>query len=536
MHIKKNTRGEETSASRFAKNALWLIGVSLLMRTVGVSFNVYLSQCAGSEVMGLHSLLMGVYGLAMTLGCGGVNLGTTRLVAEAMGTYPANSPERATAIKKSLRTCLWYAIVCGSGAALLMYVSAPLIGSVWLKDVRTVPSLRILALSLPPIALASCLSGYFTGMRRVGLSSTAGVLSQCSRLAFCILLIRRALPNGTQATCQALVLGGALAEGLGLLLSYIAFLLDRRLYGESQDPVAPRQGDVADGPASHKTGQLLRITIPVTLAACLRSGLVTLEHALIPRGLEASGASWGTALASYGVLHGVVLPVVLFPSAFISSFSGLLVPEVAESRAAGHMKRVAHISRRILSPALIFSFGVAGLMACFSQELGLAICKSAEAGRYIRMLAPLVPIMYVDSSVDGILKGMGQQVYSMAVNIVDALVSVILVWWLLPRMGLNGFILTIYVTETLNTTLSLCRMLHITRMPISLWHMVAGPLLCILGATWAARLVCPLFPGSGVVLHLTIGTCFYLALLVLLRVVGKEEWMSFRKLIGRGDH
>ena len=73
------------SARRFAHNALLLIVVNLLMRAVGVAFNVFVSNRAGSEVMGLYSLLGGVYALAITLGCAGINLGTTRLVADALG-------------------------------------------------------------------------------------------------------------------------------------------------------------------------------------------------------------------------------------------------------------------------------------------------------------------------------------------------------------------------------------------------------------------------------------------------------------------
>ena len=279
--------------------------------------------------------------------------------------------------------------------------------------------------------------------------------------------------------------------------------------------------------------------MPVTVAACLRSGLLTLQHALIPRGLRAVGASWSVALASYGVIHGVVLPVVLFPSVFVSSFSGLLVPEIAEANARGHHRRVAHVSGRVVSVALLFSFGAAGLMCCFSAEIGQLVCGSREAGAYIRILAPLIPIMYVDSSVDGVLKGMGQQVYSMTVNIIDALTSVILVWFLLPRMGLNGYIISVYVTETLNTTLSLCRMLRISRMRVRLWHMAAGPLLCVVAATWTAKLffgAAAAVPGiPGMILHLCASGALYVGLLFLLRVVSREEARGLLSYFGRGS-
>ncbi len=491
------------NARRFAVNALLLIAVNLFMRTVGVAFNVYLSRRAGGEVMGLYSLLFGVYGLALTLGCAGINLGTTRMVADVMGQFcppePISRPDTAAdaacrlAIRAVLRRCLTYSAFCGTGAGILLFLGAPLIGAHWLGDARTILSLRVLALTLPPVAVSSALGGYFTAVRRIGKNAAVGILGQFLRVGFCAYLLTLWLPEGVEMTCLALVLGGAMSEFCGFLFNLAAFLYDRRRYLLSRSSAAC-DTDATEG----ATGKLLGITLPVTLAATARSGLLTLQHALIPKGLKASGASWEEALASYGVVHSVVLPVVLFPSAFINSYSGLLVPEVAESWARGDRERVSRLSGRIMTPALIFSFGVAGIMASFGLEIGEIICGSREAGRYIRILAPLIPIMYVDSSVDAFLKGMGEQVYSMNVNIIDALCSVILVWLLLPRMGLGGYIVAIYATETLNTTLSLCRMLRLSGMKVRLWRQVAAPILSVVGATVFCRLA-----GSGLDVKIT---------------------------------
>ncbi len=509
------------TARRFAANALLLIAVNLFMRTVGVAFNVYLSRRAGGEVMGLYSLLFGAYGLALTLGCAGINLGATRMVADVMGRFcpptdgmpdtAAADPACKLAIRAVLRRCLVYSILCGTGAAFLLFIGAPVIGSRWLGDARTVLSLRVLALTLPPIAVSSALGGYFTAVRRIGKNAAVGIVGQFLRVGFCTYLLTLWLPNGVEMTCLALVLGGAIAEFCGFLLNLAAFLYDRRRY------LSVREDGCASPASEGATKKLLGITVPVTLSASARSGLLTLQHALIPRGLKKSGASWEQSLASYGIVHSVVLPVVLFPSAFINSYSGLLVPEVAESWVRGDHARVSRLAYRIITPALIFSIGVAGIMTSFGQEIGEVICGSREAGVYIRMLAPLIPIMYVDSSVDAFLKGMGEQVYSMNVNIIDALCSVILVWLLLPRMGLWGYIIAIYATETLNTTLSLCRMLRMSKMRVRLWQQVFGPLLAVVGATVLCRLI-----GSGLgsditgllslVVWLSICAAIYLAL------------------------
>ena len=503
--IKLNTAG------RFALNAMLLISVNLFMRTVGVAFNAYLAERAGGEVMGLYSLLFGVYGLALTLGGGGIHLGTTRMVADVLGQLcpeegelPGNDELCRCALRRVMGKCLGYSLACGVGAGVLMLVAAPWIGRVWLGDERTVLSLRVLALTLPPIGITSCLGGYFTAVRRVARTAAVGIGVQLLRIGLCAYLLTLWLPEGVEMTCLALVLGGALSELCGFLMTLTAYLTDRRRHLRS----CGAEGEVSGEAVS--TRKLLGITVPVTLSACLRSGLMTLQHILIPRGLKKSGASWEAALTSYGVLHSMVLPVVLFPSAFISSFSGLLVPEVAESVARGDKERVARLARRVVYPVLLFSFGVAGIMTCFGYELGEAIYGSREAGYYIRILAPLIPIMYVDSTVDAFLKGMGQQVYSMNVNIVDAGSSVLLVWLLLPRMGLWGYVVAIYVTETLNTTLSLCRMLRMSGMAVRLWPMVFGPLLCALGATCLLRLggaAMGVGIGGGLGLTLAVGIC-----------------------------
>ncbi len=538
------------AARRFAINALLLIAVNLFMRTVGVSFNVYLSNRAGGEVMGLYSLLFGVYGLAITLGSAGINLGTTRLVADVMGTFCPVGEGRSVAdtyegapcrfaIRGALRRCLLYSLVCSFGAGLLMLTAAPIIGRVWLNDTRTILSLRVLALTLPSIAVCACLNGYFTAVRRVAKSAAVGIGVQFLRIGFCAYLLTLWLPEGVEMTCLALVLGGALSELCGLLLTVGAYLLDRHQHlwvrsGESPPCALSKEKNATEGATTKK---LLGITVPVTLSACLRSGLLTLQHILIPRGLKQSGASWENALTSYGVLHSMVLPVVLFPSAFISSFSGLLVPEVAESWARGDRERVSRLAVKIITPALVFSFGVAGIMACFGFELGEAIYGSREAGMYIRILAPLIPIMYVDSSVDAFLKGMGEQVYSMNVNIIDAAVSVLLVWLLLPRMGLWGYVVAIYVTETLNTTLSLYRMLRMSAMPVSVWQQVFGPILCVTGATAICRiggilLHQPIGGRGELILHIAVCVVIYLIFLALTGVFGKREWREMGRMLG----
>ena len=74
-----------------------------------------------------------------------------------------------------------------------------------------------------------------------------------------------------------------------------------------------------------------------------------------------------------------------------------------------------------------------------------------------------MPLFYTDMTVDGCLKGLGQQVWSMGINILDALTGLLLVWWLLPRYALAAYIGIIYFTELLNFVLSMTRLRRVLK-------------------------------------------------------------------------
>ena len=52
------------------------------MRTIGMFFNVYISNKIGTEAIGIYQLIMSVYMFAITLANSGINLATTRIVSE----------------------------------------------------------------------------------------------------------------------------------------------------------------------------------------------------------------------------------------------------------------------------------------------------------------------------------------------------------------------------------------------------------------------------------------------------------------------
>ncbi len=483
---------------------------ALLMRTVGVSFQVYVSNRVGAEAMGLFSLMSGVYGFALTLATSGINLGVTRIVVDAIG------EGRLDAVRPAMRRAIRYALFFGILASSLLALLAPTIGEKWLRDARTVTSLRLFAITLPLISLSSALNGYFVAVRRVYKNAAVQVFEQGLKIFGTMQLLSLLMGRGIEATCCALVLGGTLAEIFSCAISASFYLFERKSSFPKSDPTAGRR----------EGKKLIGISLPIAFTAYMRSGLITLEHILIPIGLRSSGSTHQAALIAYGSIQSMALPVVLYPAALISSFAGLLVPEVAESKVRGEKKRIRYMIGRVWSLSMIFSIGVAGILICFSHEIGEALYPSTQAGYYIRILAPLIPIMYVDTATDAIMKGLGEQVYSMKINIADAFISVILVWLLVPRYGIGGYIFTVYFSECFNTVFSISHLLSLERPPIRLFKWIYKPLFAIVIATASVRTLFPLIEPARMPTALSISFHCIAVLLVyvlLLNLTGGLE-------------
>lgn len=490
----------------FIKNGLLLTLSSLVMRMIGVRFNAFITAKIGADGIGLYTLIMSVYGFAVTLATSGVGLASTRMCAEAKD----EKTRRASILRLSI-----YALVCGMISFSALFFGSRFISEKLLCDERCVRSIRLLALSMPFIALSGVFHGYFSAVRKAYKSAAVSVFEQLFRIFATVWLLLYFVPDGLEYACAALVGGGMLSEIASFLAAFLLFLIERRFSGRAS-------GKSHSPDESGLWKKLFSITLPVAAAAYVRSGFTTLEHILIPRGLRENPATAEKALASYGILCGMVMPVIMLPTAFLYSFTGLLIPEFAESVSRGEDERISSMSERAIRLTLCFSLGCAGFMYCFSHELGMTIYNSSECGDFILLMSPLIPVMYFDHAVDSILKGLGEQLYCMKVNILDSAMCALMVFLLCGRIGIYGFVVTIYISEAVNASLSVARLIKRVGMRFS-------PLTIIkptLGAAAAISAV-NFMPREVGLVSLTLrGSVFLLVYLIIIIVFWKKSGIT----------
>ncbi len=507
---------------RFFFNAILLTLTTLLLRIIGILFRVYMSNKIGAEGIGLYQLILTIYMFVATFSSSGISLAVTRLVTDEM-TF-----KRYSKVKVSVRICFIIGVSVGIASGVLLYFFSEFIGTEILKDSRAIFSLKILAPSLPFLAISACYRGYFFAVRKVIKTASEQLIEQICEIAVFSIVIGTMAPKGLEYACGSIVIGTTVAEIISCVYSFVLYSIDIK---GLKIKVKARLKD------SNILRKILSIAVPVTGSSCLRSGLSMVENILIPKGLKKSGQSYNNALSGYGMLTGMVMPVITFPSAFLMSFSTLIIPEFSEANASNHKKNIRYISGRIFQITFFFSILIMGIFIFFGKELSLLIYSTKSPGIYISVLAPVIPLMYLDSVVDGMLKGLNEQLHYLSYNIIDSVLRVILIFLLLPVLGLNGLIIVIFVSEILNSTLSIARLVKVTNlhMEVSKWIIkplisvfIPGIFLCLLSEAIDVMITCFV---TKVILELAFIIIIYIILLFIMRCLNKDDIKWVIKII-----
>ena len=422
-----------------AQNVGLLTAANLLMRGVSMLFQVYLTARVGAAGVGLLQLILSVNLFAVTLGTSGLRVAALYLSAEAYGL------RRYGGVRQAMVWCLTAGLLLSAlvGGAMMAFAE-PLALSV-VGDLRAVLSLRLLGLTLPLSCLSMILSGCFTACGQVRTLVAVEVGDKAATVVLTMLLLQQGIAGDLAHACAAIVGGNALAAvgSVAVLLG----LLRRWL------------GKLDGGGAMPDMGRrLLGIAGPVAVSDYLRSGLGTLEQFLIPWGLGRFGGSHTQAMADYGVIHGMVFPVLMFPCTVLYAVADVLVPELARCRAEENQRRIRHVAGRCLRQGFLYAAAVAALLWLLAMPLGQLLYRSDDAGRYLRLFAPAVVMLYLDCLVDGMHKGLGQQVYTVRVNTLTSILDVALLYLLLPRWGIAGYYVSFWVSHGVNFYLSIRRL------------------------------------------------------------------------------
>ena len=480
--------GKNQKGSGVWKGAAVMTVFSFATKGVGVLLRLYLSSRIGSEGMGLYQLILSVYGLFAALATAGLTVAVSRLSAE--------KPERAGNVLSA--STLLGLLVSGVSAGVLFTFSGK-IAATFLGDGRLSAPLRILAFSLPCMAVAACFKGRFIAERQVLCSSSASLFEQCVKFAVTawFLTVAFGKTNDPATLCKGVVLGVTLGEASSFLYLLLAFLLLKK---KECTPKTPADGVFPE---------VCRVVLPLGGSVAVTSVLHTVESLLIPAAFEKFGGDRVQALAEFGVIRGMVIPLLFFPFSFLSSFVTVMIPEIARLNKPETLAERGRKVEKTVELTLLLSIPVGGLFLFLGGAIGETFYPGKGTAEALFLLAPVTPLMYVQTICDGLLKACDGQKYTLRYSVYNSVLRIAAVLFFIPRLGSRGYLWLLVLSNTLEFGLCFFRLEKIAGFRSEMRKNVLAPLAFSLLAGVLAKGVTTVLPLPSAPLSAAVGTVVY---------------------------
>ncbi|WWR14967.1 polysaccharide biosynthesis protein [Lachnospiraceae bacterium JLR.KK008] len=424
----------------FLTGTLILTLAGFLSRLIGFFYRAFLSQTFGEEGMGIYQLLAPVMALSFSLTAAGIQTAVSKFTASETTTHDYRASLRVLLAGFLLSMplsflCTWF-----------IYRQADLIAVRFLLEQRCAPLLRVFALSIPFCSLHSLINGYFYGIKRAGIPALTQILEQLARVGSVFWICNRLQSQSQSPAIVCAVIGLAVGECVSMLISLSAVYL--RFY--RLKPIAASR--VRTGTMVWK---IFMLSTPLTASRIATNILMSIEAVSIPSCLVRHGFTQTQALSVYGVLTGMALPLILFPTALINSACVFLLPVISEADESGNVNAIRSAVRKSVICCLLFGVFCTASFLLIGEYAGLVLFKSKMAGSFILTLSFICPLLYLSGALSSILHGLGKTGVTFVFNMAALATRLLFVFWLIPAIGIQGYLYGLLLSQFLITILNI---------------------------------------------------------------------------------
>ena len=426
----------------FITGTLLLTGTGFLCRVLGFFYRIFMSRAVGAEGLGIYNMVHPVFGICFAVCAGSIQTALSQYVAANM--KRGRAAFRSGLIISMSLSVLLAAFICRFDD----FLAARL-----LLEPRCAPYLPVMALSVPFAALHACINGYYYGMQKARVPAFSQVAEQVIRMAAVFLIVDIWAERGREITVT-LAVYGHLVGGM----ASAAFLMGNRL---------------------------------------VLNFLGSAEAIWIPNRLVRFGLTNSEAFSVYGVLTGMSLPFILFPSAITNSMAVLLLPTVAEAQSDGNEERISSVISMSLRYSCYMGVLCIGVFTMFGSQLGVSVFRDPDAGTFITILAWLCPFMYLATTLGSVLNGLGKTSITFFQNVLAMLIRLAFVLFAIPVFGIQGYLWGMLASELALALFSLISLKRLVPFRWNAWSMVLKPSLLLAISIGLYRFATPISSPTG---------------------------------------
>ena len=391
-----------TGVQRFARDA-GLSFVSVLMSSlVHLILRILLARYLGPADLGLYTLAFTFYTFGLLLSAFGIGW--------ALVKYVAQSKEDPSRTGQLLFIGIVISLLIGSVFWLGLHISAPWVANSFFDMPDLALLLRIVAFSLPFMALEKATLGFLNGLRRMGTFTLVNVAQNVLTMVLTIVLVQ--LGYGLTGAVAALVLP------VVLLSLFSVFTVRRSVRRPAVSQCIPM------------SGTLLRFGAYVVLGNAMGMALYNTDRIALGYFLD------DTAVGIYGVAA-IVPQAIMLPAQAVQFITN---PTISSLWGKGETKKIQEVVNRMVRLTAMLVIPLSFVLIFMSRDLVTFIFGQ----EYASATLPL-QILLVGFAIGSLLTSVGTTLSStdyvhmgFRLGALRLVASVALSVLLIPYLGMNG--------------------------------------------------------------------------------------------------
>lgn len=399
------------SKKNFIKGTLILTLGGIIARALGFLIRILLINYTGTEELGLFQLILPVCGICYALAISGYEISITRYVSYYKG---KNNTGKGSAI----------ALFCFKSSFLIsvllcigLHLLAPLIAQKTLHTGSGALLLRIAVWSTPLSCIHCAVSAYYLGEDKPLTMVLLQISEQLIRI-IAIVLLGKILH--TALLCVISLLIGEI--GASMLCIFTLF------FAKSFNP-DPKQ--------KIKRREITKTSFAISSNRVCLHAIQCIEAPLIPMMLSMYGLTRSEALSLYGIITGMVFPVIMLGSTLAGSVAQMLIPSVSKIR--HNRDRLKKSTESAFCFSMLFGIFCIIMLLFTANFIGNSIFHTPSACRYIKSICFICPLLYINTTYKSILHALGLTGRVFANSMLSELIVIVSVVFGIPKHGIGAY-------------------------------------------------------------------------------------------------
>ena len=416
--------------NKFIKSTLILIIGGFFTKVLGMIIKIILTRLIGTEGIGLYSMIMPTFLLLNSIAQLGLPTALNVLIA---------SDKYNT--KNLVFTSIIISLSIDVLIILFLIISNNFISNNLLNDNRLSLGLLSIGFVLPFITISNCLRSYFFAKQRMYPHVITNIIEDLVKLIFIIIGIPFFLSKGIEFTIAFVILTNIFCE-LSSIIIFIFLIPNFKCKSKELKP------------SIKNIKELFKIALPTTGSRLIGSIGYFLEPIIITFVLLKIGYTNNFIINEYGIINGYVMQLVLLPSFFTAAISQALIPIISKNYTKGNYKYIRKKIKQAILFCLIIGVPATIIFEFFPDILLKLLFNTNKGITYIKIIAPICLLHYIQSPISSSLQAMGNAKISMLGTLIGMIIRTLMLfivsffkiglWSLIIATSVNIMFVTIF--------------------------------------------------------------------------------------------